>query len=527
MNCFSCFRSAVGVVLGICLSIGLSFGDGFLTVSKSQQRKPSHKAAKPGVKQKGKIGATRQVIKKGGKSANTASTKGSTPAGKTPIPPQSKEIKTGLLQGDEAKEKDKGKNLGIAIGVNDNPFPGNFPILNWANADARQFHKVILDPNAPNSLLTTDAPDAAHRPTREVVLAEVKRIAAEARPQDVLWFFFSGHGTMQDKQNFFIVNDSIPGLRATYVSEEDIRVALKKCKARARFLVFDACRSAPKDVGDNNLFQAVLKDAAGTYVLMSCKAGQISQEFPDIKHGAFTYFLLLGLAGASIGENETQITFRALERYVANRVKEKASEPQTPEFLPANAKDIVVSIRKDDLLDELDKLKPEKVEERKPLDPFLVIMSNDEEQYDEVTINRIGELCDQAEIVLLDKTVGEEFIKDRRTLTPEDLKKKYLQPYVLKINVTTQPPIRSDVTIEGERFENYTCSATVTATLENEVRRIFPLGTGSGQGGAATPDIAAEDARTKALRDLLVNSKLMQKVSERIKPIAAKPKKKP
>jgi uncharacterized caspase-like protein len=56
----------------------------------------------------------------------------------------------------------------------------------------------------------------------------------------------------------------------------------------------------------------------------------VSQEFPELGHGVFTYFLLDGLKGKADYNNDYTITINEAMQYTEEQVKRKTRGAQNP-----------------------------------------------------------------------------------------------------------------------------------------------------------------------------------------------------
>ena len=59
-------------------------------------------------------------------------------------------------------------------------------------------------------------------------------------------------------------------------------------------------------------------------------SGEVSQEFPEMAHGVFTYYLLEGMEGKADLNNDYTVTINELMQYVEEQVKRKTHGSQNP-----------------------------------------------------------------------------------------------------------------------------------------------------------------------------------------------------
>ncbi len=198
--------------------------------------------------------------------------------------------------------------------------------------------------------LLTDATPATP-PTRANILSSLANIAQAAAEEDVLLFYFSGHGLAEGGESYLLPCDPrLSALRHTAVAMQDLRDLLEQSPARARVVIIDACHSgaaigkAPPTMTPE-FIQRVFAEAEGMAVLASCKQGQRSWEWPDQGRSVFTYYLLEALRGQADHDRKGFVTVSDAGRYVADRVKHWSVEHsvlQTPTLQYTVAGDIVL-----------------------------------------------------------------------------------------------------------------------------------------------------------------------------------------
>ncbi|MBS3822151.1 MAG: caspase family protein, partial [Phycisphaerae bacterium] len=170
------------------------------------------------------------------------------------------------------KADGKGRRWAVVIGIAGYK---NEP-LRYADKDARLVAEILVAQAGYEArhvyLLTDGREDFEEIPTRENILAALKRVADLTRDDDTLMVFFSGHGKSEDGKGYLV---SIDG---KLVAIADIRKTLQSAKADRKLLVLDACHSGTtKDAADagataKDLAEAVLPSAQTFLTLASCRA---------------------------------------------------------------------------------------------------------------------------------------------------------------------------------------------------------------------------------------------------------------
>ncbi len=185
--------------------------------------------------------------------------------------------------------------------------------------------------------------------TLENVRTGLFEFLANAIDTDLITIFFSGHGTPEpgNPNNMYLLTfDSDPKkLATTAFPMWDVNTALSRYITAKKVVIFtDACHSggvlttgvAEKGFlgGESNLVNRYLTDLAnakeGIVVFTASQAGEVSQEFEDLGHGVFTYYLLKGLHGEADFNNDYTVTIGELMDFVEDQVKRATNGKQRP-----------------------------------------------------------------------------------------------------------------------------------------------------------------------------------------------------
>ncbi|MBI4784788.1 MAG: caspase family protein [Oscillatoriophycideae cyanobacterium NC_groundwater_1537_Pr4_S-0.65um_50_18] len=197
-----------------------------------------------------------------------------------------------------------------------------------------QPHPGRLPPGQPHPVMPSRQP--AQPPKLRAVYASLQQIVAEAKPQDTVLFYFSGHGILDDDSHqavLCLTDTRKQALAETGLSVEALLNLLNQCAAHQQLVWLDACHSGSmtfraaqgKDLGTMplpnptpqmvELLRQRAAQSKGFYALLSCDQAQQSWEFPELGHGVFTYFLMRGLLGEAADEQGV-IEVDALYKYV-------------------------------------------------------------------------------------------------------------------------------------------------------------------------------------------------------------------
>ena len=155
-------------------------------------------------------------------------------------------------------------------------------------------------------------------------------------PQDVVLFFFSGHGMRgEDGEDYLVPLDGKQDdPEHTMLSTRRIRELLRASGAGQILMFLDCCRNvvSGRPVGAGDFGARSLAEAQGApdlVVFQSCSPGEISRELRDRPRGAYSVYLEEGLRGAADADSDGLITVGELQRYVRVEVGDWARQEGT------------------------------------------------------------------------------------------------------------------------------------------------------------------------------------------------------
>lgn len=235
----------------------------------------------------------------------------------------------------------------VVVGVSEYLNPG-IPSLKYADKDAEALADFLRRPEGGGY----DSEHLRVLLNKDATLANLKdaliNFLNQAIDMDLVLIYFAGHGAPEPArpQNIYLLTaDSDPSsLGTTAFPMWDIQTVLARYINAKRVIVFsDACHSgnisvnfATRGVGstEQNLVNQYLSDLSkskeGVIVFTASASGEVSQEFPEMGHGVFTYYLLEGLQGKADYDNDYTITINELMQYVEEQVKRKTRGAQNP-----------------------------------------------------------------------------------------------------------------------------------------------------------------------------------------------------
>ncbi len=221
----------------------------------------------------------------------------------------------------------------------------HMPPLRYTDDDAYQVYAFLKSPEGgalPDQQINVLIDENA---TRENILHSLRSIFLRADENDVLLFYFSGHGL---KGAFLPIDyDGQENL----LFHEEIKDVLRLSRAKHKLILADACHSgsllslkAPLQTLLKKYYRAFEDVSGGTALLMSSKGEEYSLEDGGLRSGIFSHFLIRGLKGAADEDHNKIVTIQELYDYVFYNVKEYTGNVQTPTLTGTFNQNMPVSI---------------------------------------------------------------------------------------------------------------------------------------------------------------------------------------
>lgn len=204
----------------------------------------------------------------------------------------------------------------VSVGIADySGFPSKINNLRLTTKDA----ETIVDLYSKNtsvdySLLLNE------KATKDRIVRAIKKVFNQASEDDLVVFFFSGHG--------------YPGGFCAYdgnIGYDEIRKAMAKSKSKNKMMFVDACRSGGMRV-DENSAQGAISAAknANVMLFLSSRNNENSIERRDMQNGFFTTYLHKGLKGNADADRNRVITAKELFDFVHSGVSQISGGKQHP-----------------------------------------------------------------------------------------------------------------------------------------------------------------------------------------------------
>jgi hypothetical protein len=241
--------------------------------------------------------------------------------------------------------RDRGTRWAVVVGISSYEYLPPAAQLHYAHRDAEDF-AGFLRSYAGGAL---PADHIRLLENEQATFPEIRAaldtwLVASARPEDIVYVFFAGHGVMDDHDDgYFVAHDSDPqNLHATAIAFQDVdRTLSTRLRANLVVLVADACHTGR--LGWSTYAPGVPSRASDPLAkigqgdrsflkLLSTRPSE--QSYEDQKfgggHGVFTYTLLEGLNGAADLDGDHVVRASEAIDYLSRRVPELTGSLQHP-----------------------------------------------------------------------------------------------------------------------------------------------------------------------------------------------------
>ena len=166
----------------------------------------------------------------------------------------------------------------VLIGINDYSESGRFSNLRYAEEDAAVLENIL------GKSFRIYRHEKGRELTRKNTLELLQNAVSDLKPEDQIFFFFSGHGA-----------DQSLALQNGEISVEEIIGILRKSKKF--FMVIDACRTSEDQTEKAAESFMPLTDpgsisGGNRIILYSAGKGQTSRESKKFRHSVFTYHFI-------------------------------------------------------------------------------------------------------------------------------------------------------------------------------------------------------------------------------------------
>lgn len=162
--------------------------------------------------------------------------------------------------------------------------------------------------------------------THDNVISTLKSFFSEANEDDIVVFFFSGHGGKGGLCAYDTKSEK------TMVTYAEVQQAIRSCKASTKQLFIDACYSGGlrDNIKSAKTTGSTISNTEGVMLFLSSRTGETSQENRWADNGFFTQYLIKGMKGAADINKDRIITAKEIFTYVSKNVSERTHQKQNP-----------------------------------------------------------------------------------------------------------------------------------------------------------------------------------------------------
>ncbi len=220
----------------------------------------------------------------------------------------------------------------VIVGVAQYP---HYPALRYTDDDAYRISMLLRSPEGgavPANQIHLLIDEGA---SLNAILNALRKAASNASENDMLIFYFSGHGT----EGAFLPID-FDGYN-NRLSHETVRDIIQSSKAKHKMVIADAChsgnayafRSASVQTVLEKYYAALAKSSGGFALLLSSKGAEYSLEDAGLRSGVYSYFLIKGAAGEADKNGDGIVTVKEIHEYLFQHVRAYTAGAQNPLLL--------------------------------------------------------------------------------------------------------------------------------------------------------------------------------------------------
>ena len=221
--------------------------------------------------------------------------------------------------------------VAVIIGIADYK---SLPRADYANDDARLFYDYAtralgVKPENIKLLVDSDADEVG------IYRAFKTWLPSRVRSSTDVYVYYSGHGLpTADGQGLYVIPQRADRdfIDKTAITQAEINAAIQAAKPKSVTIFLDACYSGEARTGETLLSSArpvslKAENAAfpdGFTVITASRGDQISSSSPELKHGIFSYYLMLGMEGDADANRDGRITVGEMQAYLVENVTRQA-----------------------------------------------------------------------------------------------------------------------------------------------------------------------------------------------------------
>ncbi|MCL1495000.1 MAG: caspase family protein [Pseudanabaena sp. Salubria-1] len=225
----------------------------------------------------------------------------------------------------------------LLVGVSN--YDADFTALPSAVKDVKAMQRVLLNPEI-GGFFDSDVTVLVDC-DRQAIERAVFRLFNDRKPDDLLLFYFSGHGVTDNRSDFYLAskNANKKELDITAVPAANIHIQMNKSRSQRQVVILDCCHSGAfskgmtaKDGGTVNVLPKL--GGEGRAILTASDSTKYAFEQEGFDLSLYTHFLVEGLEkGAADQDGDGEISVDELYEYVKEKVK-NTNDAMSPEFYP-------------------------------------------------------------------------------------------------------------------------------------------------------------------------------------------------
>lgn len=209
-----------------------------------------------------------------------------------------------------------------------------FAPLKYPLSDADAIKRLLDEPD----LCAFDEVQVLKNAGKAEVHEALEQLTAESSPEDLVLFYFSGHGKLAKDGSVALVMADTKERRlfATGLLDDQLRVLFNASPARQRVIILDCCYSGAVGEegfkrGSGDAVEAMAQQIKGTFVLSASTKFQPAMECTTTEASVFTACLIEGVRNGAAAEKGTGcVTLSKLGEYLSREVPLRGN--QQPRF---------------------------------------------------------------------------------------------------------------------------------------------------------------------------------------------------
>jgi uncharacterized caspase-like protein len=228
----------------------------------------------------------------------------------------------------------------LLIGVSESS-EEDLPKLPSAIADIRAMQAVLQNPEMGGFKSVAVLPN----PTRQQMEEAIEALFANRKTEDLVLFYFSGHGITDEKGKLYLVTpqtrkDRGELIKATAVAATVLHDYMVNSRSKHQVLILDSCFSGAIAEGLTGKSAASKADiqrelgGEGRAILTSSNAVQKSFHIQGYDLSIYTHYLIDGIqTGAANQDGDDYISVAELHEYAKKKLEQEAPS-MSPQFFP-------------------------------------------------------------------------------------------------------------------------------------------------------------------------------------------------